>query len=112
MHSDWSGSEPLQRVADILDALRRLQAYTSGVTKEDFLRDEMRRDATIRALEVLSEAARHLKIHAPEFEARYPDVAFQRIAGAGDIYRHQYGFVDDEIVWNSVHGADLVAIRI
>jgi uncharacterized protein with HEPN domain len=71
----------------------------------------MRRDATIRGLEVLSEAARHLRIHAPEFEERYPDVAFRRIAGAGDIYRHQYGFVDDEIVWNSVHGTDLAALR-
>src|ERR1700680_3668056 len=78
VRSDWSGSEPLQRVVDILDALRRLQSYTSGITKEEFLSDEMRRDATIRALEVLSEAVRHLKTHAPDFEERYPDVQFRR----------------------------------
>jgi uncharacterized protein with HEPN domain len=71
----------------------------------------MRKDAVVRVLEVISEAIRHLRIHAPEYEARYPDVAFRRIADAGNVYRHQYGFLDDQIVWNTVHGEDLEAIR-
>ncbi len=111
MPSEWSGSEPLQRVADILDALRRLQQYVGGTSRDAFLSDEMRRDATIRVLEVISEATHHLHIHAPEYAERYPDVDFRRIADAGNIYRHRYGFVDDTIVWNTVHGADIAAIR-
>ncbi len=111
MSSDWRGSEPSQRILDLLDALRRIDTYTGGISREEFLADEMRRDATVRALEVLSEAVRHLRMHAPEYEGRYPDVHFGRIAGAGDIYRHQYGFVDYALIWNSIHGADVAAVR-
>jgi uncharacterized protein with HEPN domain len=52
--------------------------------------------AVLRALEIVSEATRHL---TADIKARYPDIDWRAIADAGNVYRHVYHDVDLNRVW-------------
>jgi uncharacterized protein with HEPN domain len=78
--------------ADI--ALRDIQRHVTLAVSfvADAGPDEFRNDlrgvyAVTRCLEIISEASRLLP---DDLKARHPDVAWKQIAGAGNIYRHDY----------------------
>jgi uncharacterized protein with HEPN domain len=52
-----------------------------------------------RCLEIISEASRRLPA---EMKARYPAIAWKNIAGAGNVYRHDYENVAAKLVWDTV----------
>lgn len=52
-----------------------------------------------RCLEIISEASRRLP---EELRARHPTVPWDRIAGAGNVYRHDYEDVLASILWVTV----------
>jgi len=62
----------------------------------------MRLFAVIRCLEVISEASRRLD---SETRARHPELPWAQIAGAGNVYRHDYPTVRPDVIWNTVHQA-------
>jgi uncharacterized protein with HEPN domain len=72
-----------------------------------FAEDEMRVMATIRALEVIGEAVKHIP-HS--LRRKYPEVPWQEIAGMRDILIHGYYDVSVEIVWKTVQ-EDLAPLR-
>jgi uncharacterized protein with HEPN domain len=55
--------------------------------------------AVTRYLEIISEASRRLPA---EIKARYPSIAWKDMAGAGNIYRHDYEDVAAKLVWDTV----------
>ncbi|MGA1840712.1 MAG: DUF86 domain-containing protein [bacterium] len=56
---------------DIIEALRKIDNYTNAITYEEFIEDEKTRDAVLRNLEVIGEAAKNISSIIKE---RYPDV--------------------------------------
>jgi uncharacterized protein with HEPN domain len=63
-------------------------------------RDDLRTVYAItRCLEIISEASRRLP---DEVKARHPSIAWKNMAGAGNIYRHDYEDVDVTQVWDAV----------
>ncbi len=63
-------------------------------------RDDLRTVyAVTRCLEIISEASRRLP---DEMKARYPSIAWKNMAGAGNIYRHEYEDVAANQVWEAV----------
>ena len=55
--------------------------------------------AVTRCLEIISEASRRL----PNLmKMRYPSIAWKNMAGAGNIYRHDYEDVATKLVWDTV----------
>jgi len=52
-----------------------------------------------RCLEIISEASRRLP---DELKARHPTIAWKEMAGAGNIYRHDYEDVAASYVWITV----------
>jgi uncharacterized protein with HEPN domain len=52
-----------------------------------------------RCLEIISEASRRLP---DELKARHPSIAWKDMAGAGNIYRHDYEDVAAQQVWEAV----------
>jgi uncharacterized protein with HEPN domain len=63
----------------------------------DALRDDLRTTyAVIRCLEIISEASRRLP---DDLKARHPSIAWRRMAGAGNVYRHDYEDVAVSFVW-------------
>jgi uncharacterized protein with HEPN domain len=73
--------------------------FVEGMTFEGFSADERTLYAVTRCLEIISEASRRLP---NDMKARYPEVPWQRIAGAGNVYRHDYEDVLASALWHTV----------
>jgi uncharacterized protein with HEPN domain len=55
--------------------------------------------AVTRCLEIISEASRRLP---GELKARYPTIAWREMAGASNVYRHDYEDVALSYVWTTL----------
>jgi uncharacterized protein with HEPN domain len=84
---------------DILRQIELAQAFTQDLDEESFSTDIMRVYAVTRCLEIISEASRRL---SDALKARHLDIAWREIAGAGNVYRHDYQDVAAPRVWDTV----------
>jgi uncharacterized protein with HEPN domain len=82
-------------LSDIQEGIRRIAAYTTGMTYEVFLTDTKTQDAVIRNLEIIGEAAKNL---SEELRMKYPDVPWRNMAAARDRLIHHYFGVNLDIV--------------
>jgi len=73
--------------------------FIEGLDAATF-RDDLRTVyAVTRCLEIISEASRRLP---DEMKARHPSIAWRNMAGAGNVYRHDYEDVAADQVWEAV----------
>lgn len=86
----------LKYMWDMLDAARRTVAFTSGVTREAYLADQLRQSAVERVIEIIGEAARHV---TDEGRTQVPAVAWTAIVGTRHIIAHEYGSIDHDRIW-------------
>jgi uncharacterized protein with HEPN domain len=84
---------------DILHQIDLAQNFTHGQDQQTFSADIMRVYAVTRCLEIISEASRRL---SGDLKARHPGIARREMAGAGNIYRHDYEDVAAPRVWDTV----------
>ena len=93
---------------DMLDAAREAVGYVGGLTFSAFERDRRTRRAVERCVEIVGEAARKV---SRDFEAEHPEVPWQKIVAMRHVLAHEYGEVQDEILWRvaTVHLPALVA---
>src|SRR5947208_1457140 len=87
---------------DIRENILLAQEFLGGLTPETFAADTRTRYAVVRCLEIVSEASRNV---APAILARHPGIAWREIAAAGNVYRHAYKSVRDDLVWSTVRVA-------
>jgi uncharacterized protein with HEPN domain len=87
---------------DIQHNIDLAQHFCQGQTYESFRDDVMRVYAVTRCLEIISEASRRL---SAALKARYPAIAWRDMAGAGNIYRHDYEDVVPKRVWDTMQVA-------
>jgi len=88
--------------------------FVAGLEFEAFRDDTRTVYAVTRCLEIISEASRRLPA---DMKAEHPTIAWTDMAGAGNIYRHQYEDVAARLVWDTVQLAlpplrDVVAAEI
>jgi len=92
---------PGEYLADILDAVAAIRAYTrSG--KRAFLRNAMARDAVIARIIQIGEAVKGAQAGGIDLEGLASEVPWQQIAGMRDILSHQYWRTDAKIVWGVI----------
>lgn len=91
--------DPRLYLQDIVDNIDNVRSFTEGMTENEFVADSKTLHATIRALEIISEASRHVPDDVKE---HYSDVPWRQIADAGNVYRHIYLAIDAGRVWNTV----------
>jgi uncharacterized protein with HEPN domain len=84
------------RLHDILDAIEGIEATVVEAGFAAYARNWTMRRAVERGIEIISEASRHLP---DELKAQYPQVYWQEIAAIGNLLRHEYGRIDDRIMW-------------
>jgi uncharacterized protein with HEPN domain len=82
--------------------------FTTGFDYQTFVADVRTVYATTRCLEIISEASRRLP---DDLKARHPGIAWKDMAGAGNIYRHDYEDVAAQHVWEAVQ-IDLPPLRV
>jgi uncharacterized protein with HEPN domain len=89
----------IARIRDMLETIDELEHATTGKTFEHFQRDWLLRKAAERAVEIISEASRHLP---EDLKARHPYPRWRHVAGIGNVLRHEYHRVEDQIVWSVI----------
>ncbi len=94
-------------LSDILHHIRLAQAFVAGFDYEAFRSDLRTVFVVIRCREVISEASRRLP---PALKDRHPSIAWKQIAGAGNVYRHDYEDVTAHLVWDTL-ASELPALR-
>jgi uncharacterized protein with HEPN domain len=92
-------SEPDQRLRDILENIARIRSYIQGLAAEQLFADHKTQDAVERCLERICEAARKL---GDVLDAKYPDAEFPKLRQLGSVLRHDYDYIDADMLWRSV----------
>jgi uncharacterized protein with HEPN domain len=87
------------RLHDILEAIEGIEMTVGEAIFADYARNWTMRRAVERGIEIISEASRHLP---EELKGRYPRIYWQEIAAIGNLLRHEYGRIDDRIMWRVV----------
>ena len=68
-------------------------------TLESFAADRQKRWQVERGLEIVSEASRHLP---EDMKARHPEIPWRKVAGIGNVLRHEYTRVAADVLWRLV----------
>jgi uncharacterized protein with HEPN domain len=92
----------LDRLGHVRDNCLFALELVQGLTAETLANDRTKLYATIRCLEIISEASRHL---SAEFKNRHTALPWTQIAGAGNVYRHDYIHVRPDRILNTVNEA-------
>lgn len=82
----------------IVDSATAILEFTAA-GRDAFLEDRKTRDAVVRNLEIIGEAAKRLSTRVRDGN---PHVPWRQIAGLRDFVIHQYDHVDYNEVWNVV----------
>lgn len=91
----------------ILDAINTIEEYLQGVDEEKFEATRLLQDGTIRQIEIIGEAVRHV---SKDLRRAYPEIPWQDVAGMRDKLIHDYFGVDLEKVWDTTK-EDLPMLR-
>lgn len=91
-------SDPITRYEDIIENIERIERHISDVTEEQFYRDEKTYDAVERCIERICEATVKIGDLARELE---PNAAWEKMRGLGNVLRHEYDVVLEDIIWNT-----------
>jgi uncharacterized protein with HEPN domain len=83
---------------DIVEACGKIQRFVHGMSYEAFVADERTRDAVIRNIEVIGEAAKNLPEHVT---ALAPQIEWRKVCGMRDVLAHAYFGVDLDFVWDT-----------
>ena len=93
-------SDPRQRLIHIRENIPLARNFVDGLTYEAFRDNLLVFYALTRCLEIISEASRRLPT---ELKERHSHIPWAEIAGAGNVYRHDYEDVQQRLVWGTVH---------
>jgi uncharacterized protein with HEPN domain len=92
-------ADPRRHLIDIRHNIHLARGFIEGLTPETFRDNELAFYAVTRCLEIISEASRRLP---DDLKARHPNIPWSNMAGAGNIYRHDYEDVRRHLVWGTV----------
>jgi len=78
---------PVEYLRHLKDEVEFLVNSLSDITKDDFLRDEMKKRAAVRSLEIIGEASK--KIPA-DIKLKWNQIEWKQISGMRDKLIHDY----------------------
>jgi uncharacterized protein with HEPN domain len=84
---------------DIIESIQKIKIYTSGLSLDDFLKDDKTIDAVIRNFEIIGEASNRIP---DEIRDKFQLVNWHRIRGFRNRIVHDYMGIDYEIVWEII----------
>lgn len=84
---------------DILEGIEHIETFLVDIDFHAYRTDAKTRSAVERQMQIITEAAKRLGDQA---EILCPGPDWKGFCRMGDVLRHSYHKVDDEIVWNTV----------
>ena len=92
---------------DMLEAARGIVGAVATLTLEQYRADENLRLATERRIEIIGEAAGRV---SPGVQRAHPEIPWRSIIAQRHVLAHEYGDVDDELIWTvaTVHVPQLI----
>ena len=84
---------------DIYESIDKIERYITGMTAEDFIKDEKTSDAVIRNLEIIGEAVNRLP---DNFTSQHQNIEWRKIIGLRHRIVHEYFGVDLDLVWHII----------
>lgn len=81
---------------ELLDEIERVQTFVNTMSFDAYSSDWKARRTTERAVSIISEAIRRIPEELYEIA---PDVPWRKIRGIGNVLRHEYDDVMDEVVY-------------
>ena len=84
---------------DILIAARKAQEFTNGLDGPGFAENELVQQATLRCLEIVGEAARHV---SDDFQALHSEIPWSEVIAFRNRLAHDYFNIDLQMVWDIV----------
>jgi uncharacterized protein with HEPN domain len=92
---------------DIAEAISAISLYIKDFDYLSFLKDGKTRDAVVRNLEIIGEAAKNIR---DPFKKMHPALPWKEMAGVRDKLIHQYFGINYEVVW-TIASHDLPALQ-
>lgn len=84
---------------DILENIEDIEKFTKGLTKDDLIKNKLKRNAVVRSIEIIGEAAKSIP---KDIKEKYPEIEWKEIIGTRDIISHAYFDVDLNVVWDII----------
>ena len=84
---------------EIITAIDGIQMAVAGKTFADFQKDWLLYHGAQCAIEIISEASRHLP---DQLKAMHPKIRWRSIAGIGNVLRHEYHAISDKVIWKVI----------
>jgi uncharacterized protein with HEPN domain len=86
-------------LTDIVETIERVRAVMGDTPLDAFEEDWRKQWLIERGVEIISEASRRL----PEtMKARRQEIPWSKVAGIGNVLRHEYGSVSAPVMWQLV----------
>jgi len=82
----------------ILDSVRKIEQYTSGVNKESFKKDELRQSGVLMQLTLIGELSKKI---SDEIKNKI-DLPWKDITGFRDRAVHNYFDIKVDVVWDTI----------
>jgi len=86
-------------LSDILRGIELVETFVAGMDLDAYRADELRKSAVERQLQIITEAAKRL---GDDAYLLCPNEDWKGFCRMGDILRHGYHKIDDEIIWNTL----------
>ncbi len=86
-------------IKHILVSIKDIESFSKGLSKDKFVKDNLRQNAIIRKIEIIGEAVKNL---SDSFKNKYSEVLWKEIAGTRDKIIHHYFGVDLDIIWKII----------
>jgi uncharacterized protein with HEPN domain len=90
---------PLEYLKHILDETTFILKYTSKISKDAFIQDEVLSKAVVRSIEIIGEASKQIN---DDFKFKYADIEWRKMSATRNILIHVYFGIDYDILWDII----------
>jgi uncharacterized protein with HEPN domain len=99
--------DPRIVLEQMLEAILDIEQITAGRSFEAYAADRPTRRAVERCIEIVSEASRRVPA---ELKESHPAIPWPKIAGIGNVLRHDYDVVNNATIWHAAT-VDLLPLK-
>jgi uncharacterized protein with HEPN domain len=97
----------LTYIGDMLDAIKRIEDYLRGVSKDAFFKNLMMQDAVMHQIEIIGEASNNV---SDEFQDQYPELPWMQMRAIRNKIVHDYRELNLDVIWDTAKN-DLPALK-